>query len=199
MGLELDYINGQTPLDPDEKEGLLIPTITTREELDAFEQLNIEKAYQKYILKRRIKTQNILTEEFLLKLHKDMYGDVWDWAGSYRKSNKNIGVDKFQISTQLRQLLGDCQYWLDHKTYDAEELTIRFKHKLVAIHPFPNGNGRHSRMMADIMMKHLFKGQVFTWGRKNLVNKSETRNAYIQALRQADNHNIEPLMTFSRS
>jgi len=199
MGLNLTYIEGQTPLDPDEKEGLLIPTITTREELDAFEQLNIEKAYQKYLLKRRLKSENILSEDFVLKLHKDMYGDVWAWAGTYRKTNKNMGVDIFQIGTQLRQLIDDCQYWIHNKTYDSEKTAIYFKHRLVAIHPFPNGNGRHSRMIADIMIKYIFNNPVFSWGRLNLVSKSQTRSAYIQALKKADNGDIIPLLDFALS
>lgn len=197
MGLELNYINGQTPLDEEEKEGLRIKTITTRQELDEFEQLNIEKAYQKYFFEKRVKPNIIFTEKFILQLHKDMYGDVWAWAGTYRKTDKNIGVDKFQISTQFRHLLDDCQYWLDNKTYSEEEIAIRFKHRLVSIHLFPNGNGRHSRMMADIMMKYLFKKALFTWGKNNLISKSETRTAYIKALREADNGYISPLITFA--
>ncbi len=199
MGLDLTYQNGQTPLDEDEKEGLLIPSITTREELDEFEQLNVEKAYQKHLLRRSIKTATILSEEFIRRLHKDMYGDVWAWAGTYRKSNKNIGVDKFQIGTQLRQLIDDCHYWIENKTYSDVEIAIRFKHRLVAIPPFPNGNGRHSRMMADILMKYVFKKPALSWGQKSLTSKSKTRTVYIQALKKADNFEIEPLLTFAQS
>jgi len=143
MGLDLSYDNGQTPIDEDEKEGLLIPTVTTREELDEFEQLNIQKAMEYYLLRRKFKVDTILTEKFIFDVHKRMLGDVWAWAGTIRKSNKNIGVDKFQIPSKLRQLIENCKYWIEHKTFSEKEIAIRFKHELVAIHVFPNGNGRH--------------------------------------------------------
>lgn len=172
MGLNLNYNNGQTPIDEDEKQGLLIPTITTREELDEFEQLNIEKAVEFYLLRKKFKMNTILTEKFIVSVHKKMLEEVWKWAGEMRKSNKNIGVDKFQITIQLRQLLDNCKYWIENNTYPNEEIAIRFKHGLVAIHIFPNGNGRHSRLIGDIMMKHIFRKPIFSWGHKNLVHKS---------------------------
>jgi len=199
MGLELDYLPGQTPLDPDEKEGLRIKIITTRQELDEFEQLNIEKAYQKYMFSRKLKLDDILTEKFILQFHKDMLGDVWSWAGEFRQSNKNIGIDKTQISIQLRQLIDDCRYWIGNETYTHEEIAIRFSHRLVAIHVFPNGNGRHSRTMADIIMKHIFKKPVFSWGQGNLVDEGDMRTTYIKALQSADQHDIQPLLNFARS
>ncbi len=199
MGSEIDYIKGQTPLDPDEKEGLLIKSILTRQELDEFEQLNIEKAFQKYLLQKKFKQQDILTEKLILNLHKEMFSDVWQWAGKYRKSNKNIGVDKFLISTQLHQLIDDCKYWIDNAVFDDDEIAIRFKHRLVAIHLFPNGNGRHSRIMADIMIRHIFKKPLFSWGTKDLAQKEKNRDNYIKALKKADNGDIEPLKTFANS
>ncbi|MGH2564811.1 MAG: mobile mystery protein B, partial [Ginsengibacter sp.] len=148
MGLDLDYIDGQTPLDEDEKEGLLIKTIATRGELDEFEQQNIEQAVL-WTLSRSFKADAVFTEDFLRALHKRMYSNVWAWAGEFRKTNKNIGVDKWQIPTDLRNLLDDTKFWYANNTYSPDELTIRFKHRLVSIHCFPNGNGRHSRLMAD--------------------------------------------------
>lgn len=198
MGLNLNYNNGQTPIDEDEKQGLLIPTITTREELDEFEQLNIEKAVEFYLLRKKFKMNTILTEKFIVSVHKKMLEEVWKWAGEMRKSNKNIGVDKFQITIQLRQLLDNCKYWIENNTYPNEEIAIRFKHGLVAIHIFPNGNGRHSRLIGDIMMKHIFRKPIFSWGHKNLVHKSNVRDTYIKALRQADKGNFEDLLNFSK-
>lgn len=199
MGLEINYFEGQTPLDPDEKEGLLIKSILMRQELDEFEQLNIEKAFQKYLLQRKFKQQDILTEKFILTLHKEMFGDVWQWAGKYRKSNKNIGIDKLLISTQLRQLIDDCNYWIDNTVFDDDEIAIQFKHRLVSIHLFPNGNGRHSRIMADIMMRHIFKKPIFSWGTKDLTRKGKNRARYIKALNKADNGDITPLKAFANS
>lgn len=199
MGLDLVYHKGQTPLSEEEKEGLLIPTITTREELDEFEQLNIEKAVEWYLLRKKFNADNILTEEFIREVHKRMLGDVWEWAGTIRKSNKNIGVDKYQISSRLRQLIGNCHYWIQQNTISEEEIAIRFKHELVVIHIFPNGNGRHSRLMGDIIMKHIFKKSIFSWGQKNLVNKSVVRDTYIKALQNGDKGNFQDLIVFAQS
>ncbi|MDQ6812430.1 MAG: mobile mystery protein B [Bacteroidota bacterium] len=198
MGLDLDYIGGQTPLDEDEKEGLLIPTIATRGELDEFEQQNIEQAIA-WSLKRSLKAETVFKESFIKEVHKRMYGGVWAWAGEFRKTNKNIGVDKWQISTGLRCLLDDVKFWNDNKTYSPEEITIRFKHRLVSIHCFANGNGRHSRLMADIIIQKLYKQPVFTWGAANLVKGGDARAAYLTAIKTADKGDIEPLMKFARS
>jgi Fic-DOC domain mobile mystery protein B len=198
MGLDLDYIDGQTPLDEDEKEGLLIPTIATRGELDEFEQQNIEQAVQ-WSLGRSLKAENVFTEEFIRALHKRMYGNVWAWAGEFRKTNKNIGVDKWEIPTALRQLLDDVKYWYENKTYNPDELTIRFKHRLVSIHCFANGNGRHSRLMADIVIEKIFKEPVYSWGAGDLVKKGDPRTTYLSAIKAADNGDIQPLIKFARA
>ena len=198
MGLALEYIDGQTPLDEDEKEGLLIPTIATRGELDEFEQQNIEQAVQ-WSLGRSFKADAVFTEDFIRALHKRMYGNVWAWAGEFRKTNKNIGVDKWQIPTELRTLLEDVKYWYENKTYNPDELTIRFKHRLVSIHCFANGNGRHSRLMADIVIEKIFKEPIYSWGAGNLVKKGDPRTAYLNAIKAADKGDIKPLIIFARA
>ena len=198
MGLDLDYIDGQTPREGDEKEGVLIPTIATRGELDEFEQQNIEQAVQ-WSLGRSLKAENVFTEEFIRALHKRMYGNVWAWAGEFRKTNKNIGVDKWEIPTALRQLLDDVKYWYENKTYNPDELTIRFKHRLVSIHCFANGNGRHSRLMADIVIEKVFKEPVYSWGAGDLVKKGDPRTTYLSAIKAADNGEIQPLIKFARA
>lgn len=197
MGLDLEYNNGQTPIDEDEKEGLLIPTITNRSELDEFEQLNIEKAVEHYLIKRSFDTDKVLSESFIFELHKKMFSDVWAWAGKTRMTNKNIGVDKFQISIQLRQLIENTKYWIKHNTFSEKEIALRFKHGIVAIHVFPNGNGRHSRLMADIIMRHVFNQSPFYWGVQNLEKKNDHRDRYIEALRSADNGDFNLLMDFA--
>jgi len=197
MGLDLEYSSGQTPLDEDEKEGLLIPTITTRAELDEFEQLNIQEA-QEWIRKRKFKRETILTEQFVKELHRRMYSDVWKWAGEFRRTNKNIGVDKLEIGIQIRNLLDDCSFWIDNKTYPDDEIAIRFKHRIVSIHCFSNGNGRHSRLMAEIIIKHVFGKPIFTWHSRNLTKQDNPRKEYLQALKEADAGNILPLMKFAR-
>ncbi len=199
MGLDFAYIPGQTPLDEDEKDGLLIDTISTRSELDEFEQKNVEEAVQWMFQTRRFKLEEVLTEKFVTDLHRRMYGKVWSWAGQFRRTNKNIGVDKWQIPTEFRYLLDNTRYWIEHGTFSNDETVIRFKHRLVNIHCFPNGNGRHSRLMGDIVNEKLFKGQPFSWGSANIVQHGDTRKAYLQAIWAADKGDFVPLLRFARS
>jgi Fic-DOC domain mobile mystery protein B len=197
MGLDFDYTAGQTPLDEDEKEGLLIASITTRGDLDEFEQLGVEKAID-WTLKRKLGHQQILTEDFVRELHKRMFGDIWKWAGQFRTSNKNLGVDKNQIRTEVRKLFDDCRYWLDHKEFAEDEIAVRFSHRFVTIHPFSNGNGRHSRLIADILVNHGFGRPLFSWGSINLTAHGAARSAYLKALREADDNDYRSLIDFAR-
>lgn len=198
MGLELKYTDGQTPLDEEEKEGLKIKSITTQGELDELEQLNIEKAVE-WTIHTKLNLGKILTEKFIKDLHKKMYSDVWKWAGEFRRTEKNIGIPWIQIGIELKNLLDDTKYWIENETYSQEEIAIRFKHRIVSIHCFPNGNGRHSRMMADIIMESIFEKEIFSWHQSNMVKANETRKEYINALREADNGNVEPLIKFAKN
>ncbi|MGM9479216.1 mobile mystery protein B [Pedobacter sp. GSP4] len=198
MGLDLIYIDGQTPLDEDEKEGLLIPTIATREELDEFEQQNIEDAIQ-WTLGRKFKSEKLLTEAFIKDMHKRMYKDVWQWAGTFRKTNKNIGVDRWRVAVELKVLLADTWFWIENDTFPPDEIAIRFKYRIVSIHCFSNGNGRHSRLLADIIVEKLFDGPVFTWGAGNLSKECESRTRYLDSLKLADKGDYTALVLFARS
>ena len=198
MGLNLEYINGQTPLNEDEKDGLLIPAIAIRSELDEFEQQNIEEAIQ-WVLTRSLRPETIFSEKFILNLHKRMYGNVWAWAGKFRKIDKNLGIDKFKIPIALKILLEDATYWVENSTYTPDEIAIRFKHRLVSIHCFANGNGRHSRLMADLIVDKIFKKPMFSWGTNNLVKQNDSRTNYIKAVKEADSNNYLPLLAFARS
>lgn len=198
MGLNINYIEGQTPLSEDEQEGLKIPSITTREELDEFEQLNIEKAIQ-WTFGKKLKAEQLFSEKFIKDLHKRMYGDIWKWAGTFRTSEKNIGIKSYLIGIELKQLLDDAAYWTQNKTYNSQEIAIRFKHRLVSIHCFANGNGRHSRLMADLIMEKLYNEKFFSWGSNNLVKATETRTAYIKAVKKADQQDLLPLIAFAKS
>jgi len=197
MGLDLDYGDGQTPLDEDEKEGLLITTITTRGELDEFEQLGVEKAVE-WTMKRTLTLSQILTEDFAKELHRRMFDDIWKWAGHFRTSNKNLGVDKNEIRIELKKLLDDCGYWVNKKVFVEDEIAVRFSHRIVTIHPFANGNGRHSRLIADILVNHGLRQPHFSWGSINLTKKGDARSAYINALHEADEGNYKPLIKFAR-
>lgn len=196
--MQYHYIAGQTPLDEEEKRDL-IPSLVTREDLDAFEQENILEA-RKWVMQKSVLSKlDIFSEKFLLNLHKRMYGHVWKWAGTFRKTNKNIGVDKIYLATELHTLLGDAQYWLEHKTYPISDLAVIFHHRLVKIHLFPNGNGRHARMVADVIVAK-FGGDKLSWGgNSDLTKPDDIRTRYIAALREADGGNYEPLLEFAKS
>jgi Fic-DOC domain mobile mystery protein B len=198
MGLDLEYSYGQTPLEEEEKEALLLNHITNKKELDEFEQQNIEKAVE-WVITRKFTIDQVLNEGFVLGLHKRMFGDVWKWAGKFRTSNKNIGVDKTLIPTHLFQLNEDCKYWNKNNTYEPDELAIIYKHRIVKIHPFANGNGRHSRLMADIIIEKLLGGKLFSWGGVNLSGSSLERTKYIDSIKLADIGDIQPLVKFARS
>lgn len=189
MGLNIDTFEGQTPLDEDELDGLLIRSISTRQQLDQYEQLNIEKA-GKWVRRPHINTKQVLTERFIKQVHKKMFGDVWSWAGTFRTTNKSIGIEWYQITSELRKLLDDCTYWIKHKTFPPDEIAIRFKFRLVYIHCFNNGNGRHSRIMADLIAQKIFDRPAFTW--------NGSRENYIKAIKAADLNNITPLLKFAR-
>lgn len=187
-------LDGATPLDPDEMEGLRFKHITTRGELDQLEQANIVEGLQ--WLKKR-KNSDILSEGFVCDLHKRLFGQVWQWAGRFRRTEKNIGVDPIQIAIQLRQLLDDVRFWIGNSTYPPKELAARFHHKLVFIHPFPNGNGRHARLMADAVLTKLMNEPAIDWaGGYRLESMGERRDQYILALRAADNHDYSHLLKF---
>lgn len=184
-----------TLLDAEEREGLLQTWITTRADLNEAEQANIDDAVA-WTDRRR--DADILTEGFVFELHKRMFGDVWSWAGSTRKTGKNIGIDPGQVHLQLGGLLRDARYWVENGSFSPDEIAVRLHHGLVAIHPFPNGNGRHARFMADLLIAQL-GGEPFSWGGGILRDIGTLRAEYIAALRAADNHEFAPLLAFARS
>ena len=183
-----------TALSEEEREGLIPSYIALRSELNEAEQANILEA-QEWAFSRN---RDVLDEKFLNNLHKQMYGNVWRWAGRYRSTGKNIGTDVFRIPMELRQLLDDCRFWTVNSTYESEEIATRFHHGLVAVHCYPNGNGRHARLAADLLLISMGLER-FSWGGKNLVDVGETRKRYIAALQAADRHDIGPLLEFVRS
>ena len=197
---KFEYAPGATPLDPDETAGLIPDYITTQGELNLLERDNILEATNWAFKKKH---SDILTVTFVMDLHKRMFNRVWKWAGKQRGSNKNIGVAKEQIGNELGALLGNVDYWIKNKTYNWDELGARFHFKLVWIHVFANGNGRHGRLMTDILMQA--NGQEpFYWGMKRNVGssidvKSELRKEYIEALKLADQNDLSKLVQFVRS
>lgn len=194
VDLFADDDEGNTPLTVEEREALIPSYITLRNELNEVEQLNITEAEQWAFSRAR----NVLSESFLKTLHRRMFSQVWRWAGEPRTSARNLGIDHWLISTELRQLIDDTRYWTENNTYPPDGIAVRFHHRLVSIHPFPNGNGRHSRLAADLLITQLGEPR-FNWGRESLVEPGGTRKRYIAALQAADGHVIEPLLEFARS
>lgn len=185
--------DNSTPLTAEEKNGLKLKWITLRSELNEAEARNIAQA-QLWLASN--KKKDVCSDTFLRKLHKKMFCDVWIWAGEYRITERNIGVAPYQIPMKLMQLFDDLNFWIDNKTYSNHEIAVRLHHKLVQIHPFPNGNGRVSRLMADLVLQKL-GGKTLYWGDTNLVDVSEVRRKYIDALRKADAGDYTDLLDFT--
>lgn len=184
-----------TPLTPDERDGLIPTYITNRAELNEAEQLNIMQA-DGWAFRRK---RDVLDRTFLIGLHKRMFGQVWRWAGAFsRQANRRIGVDHWLIEPELHQLLDNVRFWIENSTFSPDEIVLRFHHRLTQIHAFPNGNGRHARMAADLLAVQLGLERL-SWGRANLVEAAETRRAYVAALRAADDHDMGPLLAFART
>ena len=194
--MKYDYPPGATPLDPDEAEGLLLPHITSRIELDRWEQDNIAEA-ESWAFRR--KPRDLLSVDFVCRLHKRMFGTVWRWAGEFRRSGKNIGVESWSIGTEVKKLLDDVKVWIEAGAYPPDQIAARFHHRLVSIQPFANGNGRHARLMADLLLVHILGRPRFTWGSENLVQAGDCRQRYITALQAADRREYAPLLEFVRS
>jgi Fic-DOC domain mobile mystery protein B len=188
--------NGNTPLSAGELADL-IPNLATKEELNEWERENILVA-RKWAIRDRTNSVEIASDEYVRKLHKKMFDQTWKWAGEYRRAEKNIGVPFHEIRERLMALLADVRYWIANATYSPDEAAIRFHHRLVLIHPFSNGNGRHARLIADVLAIKLER-PAFMWGSLNLLKQSDARSGYLEGLRIADDGDIHPLLKFSRS
>ncbi len=186
-----------TPLTPDERDGLRQSWITHRRDLNEAEEDNVLRGAIWARRRRDRRPADLLDETFVRALHKQMLGRVWRWAGSYRRTERNLGIEAYRIPVEIAMLLDDARYWLEHGTFVPDELAVRLHHRLVAIHPFPNGNGRHARLMADVLIERL--GQpAFSWGSGRIAETGAPRGSYIAALRAADAHDIAPLLLFAR-
>lgn len=193
--MQFHYDENSTPINADEIQNLIPPHIQTQAELNMWEQNNISFAERKLFKgKRDIE----LTIEFIQKVHKIMFNNTWKWAGKFRTINTNIGIDWIQIPQELKIFCDDAEFQKSNQSFDLEEIAVRFSHRLVFIHPFVNGNGRCSRLIADLLMFKAGKPR-FSWGSKILTSMSKVRSCYISALQEADRHNIEALINFARS
>lgn len=186
-----------TELTDEEREGLKLKWVKTRADLNRAEAENIAKAVA-YVYQSRLRAKTIISEEWLRRLHKRMYGDVWSWAGKYRATDKNLGVPRHEVASSLAQHIDNASFWLTNATYEYDELAIRFGHRLVWIHPFPNGNGRWHRLASDALIMSL-GGARFTWGGVGeLTGQGPIREQYIRAIKAADGYDFGELLTFAR-
>ena len=193
--MEFVYPAGATPIDADEAAGLLPRHLVTQADLNAWEEANIVSG-ETWALKQS--RRELLDEGFVRDLHRKMFGKTWRWAGVFRSSKTNIGVDWSQIAVKLCDLLDNMRYQCDQSVFEADELAIRFHHQLVWVHAFPNGNGRHARLMADLLAVKL-GAKRFSWGQNSLVRPGEARTRYLEALRTADQGDIKALLLFARN
>lgn len=183
-------LEGATPLDPAELVGLKLKHVGARRELDEVEQANIIAGL---LWLRAQRLTRVTDMALLVQLHKQLFGEVWSWAGSFRKTEKNIGVDPLQISQQLRNLLDDAVAWHRYQTYPPRQALLRLHHGIVKIHPFANGNGRFARIYTDWVADKLYGIAPIQWGNADLQRTSAIRGAYIAALRAADGNDFSPL------
>jgi Fic-DOC domain mobile mystery protein B len=183
-----------TPLRPEERDALIPTYITSRGELNELEQSNIATADGWAFSRKHV----IFRERFLKSLHRRMFGRIWRWAGDYRTTPRSIGVEPHLIQTEIWKLLDEARHWVELKSFPNDEIATRFHHRLVWIHPFPDGNGRWSRLAADALIVQL-GGTRFTWGGSDMRKAGEARTNYIEKLKLADKHDIEPLIAFVRS
>jgi Fic-DOC domain mobile mystery protein B len=194
--VKLTYPEGATPLDAAALEGLL-PAVTTQGELNEFEAANVADATL-WATRSRTVRRDLLTASVLKGLHRRMFDRTWSWAGTFRTSGTNIGVPWAEISVDIKNLCDDVAYQETNGVYLSEEMAVRFHHRLVVIHPFPNGNGRHARLAADILMRRR-GGKPFGWGSASLVRDGAARKEYLAALKEADGGKLERLISFARS
>ncbi len=191
-----DSPEGATPLDPDDIDGLIPTHIVNRQQLNGLEQQNITQA-ELWLMRARFKKIN--TEANLRKLHTQMFSQVWKWAGTFRKTGKNIGIEAYQIAIELKKLCDDVDTWIKFSSYTLDELAVRFHHRLVFIHAFPNGNGRHARLATDILLTKQLSQDRFTWGSGLIEEAGAIRQRYISALQSADRGDFDPLLSFVKS
>ena len=192
--MDLQHPDGATPLAPDDVLDLTATHIRTLAELNEWEQTNILRA-EEWAFRRK---RSILAEGFVKELHRKMFDRTWRWAGTYRKADTNIGVPWYAIPGAVRDTCADAAVWLEHAVYGIDEVAVRLHHRMVSVHPFPNGNGRHARLLADLLVSQQ-NAPRFTWGRTNLQAPGAARHAYLAALRTADSGDVGPLLAFARS
>lgn len=197
MSIELIYIEGQNQLNEEELSGLKIEGLKSYSDIHDAEEAGIKKTVA-WVEKNYFKPEKIFTEAFIKEIHKRMFADVWNWAGKYRLANKNLGVDKIKISSELKQLMSNTKFWIEDESYDMDEIAVRFAHRLMQIQAFPDGNARHAKIMANVILEHLLNSEIFSWG-ESIPDPEKNRAEFLEALRKADKGKMDDLLKFARS
>jgi len=195
--MTFEHTPGQTPIAASELEGL-IPAISVQAELNEWEETNIIEGRQWAFESRASLRLDPLTSGYLKKLHQHMFNHTWKWAGKFRLTEKNIGVAFHKIPVELQNLLDDARYWIEHNTFSKDEIAVRFHYRLVSIHLFADGNGRHARLVADVLAARAGRPP-FSWGSTDLAGAGPAHKRYLAALAAADLGDYEPLIAFARS
>lgn len=197
MDSALKYIEGQSMLHAEELAGLKNPELRSYAEINEAEAPAIAKTIA-WVEKNYFKSERIFTETFLKEIHKRMFSEVWTWAGKFRTVNKNLGVDKIKISSELKQLMSNTKFWIEDESYTMDEIAIRYAHRLMQIQPFSDGNARHAKIMSNVILEHLLNSEIFTWG-ESIPDPAKNRAAFLDALRKADKGKMDDLLKFARS
>ena len=173
---------GQTPLPPELQKGLISKNVQTIGELDEYEEQNIAEG----MVWLEDSNANSLNYSFWLRLHKKLFGNVWNWAGEIR--SHDLGNADFlypeKVRPALMQLIGDAEYWFKNDTYPKKETIARIHEKLLTIHPFANGNGRWSRILTEYICKQN-KIDIPKWNLKSKDDPQKRRKEYIEAVELA--------------
>ena len=192
--MEINLPRGAAPFNTN---GLLHRHLTTQEELNALEFANINQAMGKYLLGSLTEKKAPFTLEWLFQVHREMFEEVWDWAGKPRNTEFKIGVLPAQIPSFLKQLLDDLKYWEGQTTMEPIEIASHLHHRLVQIHPFENGNSRWARLLTNIYLKKQGLPLV-QWPEGSLGQEGDIRDCYIDALKAADRGDSGALIDLHR-
>jgi Fic-DOC domain mobile mystery protein B len=195
--LKIIYIEGQNHLSEEDIAGLKLTDLTNYSDIKLAEEKGVAKTTA-WVEKNYFKSERIFTEAFIKEIHKRMLGEVWHWAGKYRLANKNLGVDKLKISSELKQLMSNTKFWIEDESYTMDEIALRFAHRLMQIQAFPDGNARHAKIMANVILEHLLNSEIFTWG-ESIADPIKNREKFLDALKKADKGKMDELMKFARS
>lgn len=194
--VHFDTPEGATPIE--DAAGLLIEGVLTYAALNAVETENIIMAVNEHLRRRKRRGEFWLTEEYVRRVHHDMFDSVWEWAGRYRNAQLNIGVQASRVREEVGKVCQDAAYWDAQKENPMPvlERAVRLHHRLAWIHPFPNGNGRHARLLSDICL-HVHHHKLPDWPSSALGGAGDVRGAYLAALKKADGGDFGPLINYT--